>query len=338
MSEADNQNVVATRQGGQVQGNRPGNAAPLTWQEREAGFKKFVFENAQKQLVATLGGDRGKAAAARVALAIAATLRSTKKPQDILDCTPESVINCVAMSALTGLMPSGPTPKVYLVPQRPRKDAPPELQWRITSRGYIELGRRSGVSIMAAAIDEKDRLKISIGRVVEHEQADVTAQPTWESMLGVAVVATNIADGSTICCPWVPRQTIEERRAKSRNDGDGSIWSQWPVEMAIGAAIRWCFARGFIPCEGAELEAAIEEDDKAHTPTVIEATATVTSTPAPSETPAPTRRATRGAARSQEPEPRQIAERAPDYGAEQEGQRERERVPVGQQAGDDPPM
>lgn len=337
MSDIENPNAVATRQSGQVQNARP-NVAPLTWQEREAGFKKFVFENAQKQLVATLGGERGKAAAARVALAIAATLRSAKKPQDIIDCTPESVINCVAMSALTGLMPSGPTPKVYLVPQRPRKDMPPELQWRITSRGYIELGRRSGVSIMAAAIDEKDRLKISIGRVVEHEQADATAQPTWDSMLGVAVIATNIADGSTICCPWVPKQTIEERRAKSRNDGDGSIWSQWPVEMAIGAAIRWCFARGFIPCEGAELEAAIEEDDKAHASTIIDVTPTVTSTPASSETPTP-RRSGRGPARSQEPENRQISERPADLSAEaQEGQRERERVPVGQQTNGDPDM
>lgn len=336
MSDTDNPNAVATRPSGAVQGAQS-NRAPLSWQERETGFKKFVFEAAQKQLVAILGSERGKTAAARVALAIAATLRSAKKPQDIIDCTPESVANCVAMSALTNLMPSGPTPKVYLVPQRPRKDAPLELQWRITSRGYIELARRSGVSIIAAAIDERDRLKVSIGRVVEHEQADVTAQPTWETMMGVAVVATNIVDGSTICCPWVPIQTIKERRDKSRNDGEGSIWSQWPVEMALGAAIRWCFARGFIPCEGAELEAAIEEDDKAHAPTIVDVTPTVTSAPASSD--APPKRAGRGPARSQEPEPRQIPERPADFNAEaSEGQRERERAPVGQQANGDPDM
>jgi recombinational DNA repair protein RecT len=248
----------------------PAESAIAIQERQERDFKDFVFRSASKQLVSIMGTEGGKAAGARVTLAIASTLRTAKKPQDILDCTGDSIINCVTMSALTGLMPGGANAKVYLVPQRPNKESRPELQWRITHRGLCELARRSGTAIMAVPVGQDDRIEVAFGEAIAHEPADITAQPNWETMMGVIVTARNLATGTVIVRAWVPRAVIEARRAKSSNDSNPrySVWSLWPVEMALGAAIRYCFSRGYIPSEGAELDAALDQEDR---PTVIEA-------------------------------------------------------------------
>lgn len=275
----------------------PAESAIALQERQERDFKDFVYRSASKQLVSIMGTEAGKAAGARVTLAIASTLRTTKKPQDILDCTGESIVNCVTQSALTGLMPGGSNPKVYLVPQRPHKDARPELQWRITSRGLCELARRSGTAIIAIPVGQDDRIDVAFGEAIAHEPADITAQPNWDTMLGVIVTARNLATGTVIVRAWVPRAVIEARRAKSSNDRDPrySVWALWPVEMAIGAAIRYCFSRGYIPSEGAELDAALEQDDR---PATIEA-ASVERTPV---------------GRAGRSEPRAEQPRLPDHG------------------------
>jgi branched-chain amino acid transport system permease protein len=69
-------------------------------------------------------------ATGRLALAVRAAGVANPK---VYECTPASVAQAVAMSALTGLMPGGPKPEVYLIPRSGK------LEWQISARGLQAL-------------------------------------------------------------------------------------------------------------------------------------------------------------------------------------------------------
>ena len=322
-----NPNALAPRQNGGPPARKP-----------EDEFKIVVANIARKMLMSLMGEERGKTAALRVAMSIQAALKSARDPGAIMNCSESSIGNCIALCALTDLMPGGANPSVYLVPQAARKGEQPELQWRINHRGLATLARRGGYSVLPVPVALEDYLEVDCGEVVKHVPDNVTQTPYWTAddcnLAGVIVVIKDIKQCVTLFKLWVPFAVIRQRRAKSKMSDSGP-WAEWPIAMAQGAAIREAAARGALPVDSLELNEALAAEDQADAPMVVEASATVT--PTRTEAPKEQRKpSNRGPARSQEPEPRQIAERAPDYGAEQEGQRER--VPVGQQAGDDPPM
>lgn len=105
-------------------------------------------------------------ASGRLALALRVTMQLNPK---IGQCTPESIAQCVAMSALTGLMPGGVHPRCYLIPRNQRvktgqKDARGKdvwvdrftLSWQISYHGYEELAQRAGWGVQAIALSASD--------------------------------------------------------------------------------------------------------------------------------------------------------------------------------------
>lgn len=93
---------------------------------------------------------------ARIALT---TMKTT--PQ-LLECTPQSLLGALMLSAQTGMEP-GPLGHAYLVPRRNKGVM--ECTWILGYKGIIELARRSGqiVSIEAREVCEADEFDYQYG-------------------------------------------------------------------------------------------------------------------------------------------------------------------------------
>ena len=146
---------------------------------------------------------------------------------------------------------------MYLVPQAPRKGAPPELQWRITTRGIAILAARNGFGVRAVPVGADDFLQVSLGEVVEHN-GDPGYWPTdLSEIAGVAVVVRDLEHGHDVIRAWVPLDVIMRRRDMARTAG---MWREWPIEMAQKTAIKYAMARGIIPLDSPELATALTEE------------------------------------------------------------------------------
>lgn len=253
--------------------------AQRTPDERRTPTQRFgamVMQTAQKQLVAMLGTEAGKKAAHTVTMAMVSAMQKSKTPGAFLDVTEASIADCVATSYETQLYPGGPNPTVYLVPQAPRRDAQPELQWRITHRGLSILAARAGYTILAIPVSVRDRIVVQFGEAVEHEADPADWPGSLDDILGCILVIRRASDGITLARPWMPRAAIAQRKGKSRN---GDVWNEWPIEQAQKTVIKWGFARGYVPLDSPELRAALDADNRGD---IIDTTAEVVSTqPAP---------------------------------------------------------
>lgn len=240
-----------------------------------AAFAGAVQRTAQRQLAALAETADGQTAIRRVTLSFMTALQSARKPQDLANARPESIAACVAQSHDTGLYPGGPHPDVYLVPQSG------DLQWRITHRGLCKLAARAGYSIMTVPVGRADRVRISMGELVEHDQDPATCVESLDDLLGVAVVIRRMDTGAVVARPWVPAAIIDRRRRSSRMSSTGP-WKDWPIEMAQKSAILYCAARGTMPLESPEMDrvTAIEYREEEQLPAIeaapepIEATTT----------------------------------------------------------------
>lgn len=213
---------------------------------------------------------KAQEAAARVSLAFAAAARAARDPSALYGAAPESVGAAVALSALYDLMPGGPAPLVYLVPQGG------QLQWRLTHRGMATLAARAGYSIRTVPVRmaDRERVVMDLGEVLSYQPSDVSAVPAGlDDLAGVIVVVTG---GGSRVAHWVPGPTI--RRRASVSASKGGPWSAWPVAMAQGAAIREVVARGSLLLD---LPADTDDTEAPDAPPAIAAS------PAPRMLPAP---------------------------------------------------
>ena len=202
-------------------------------------FRSIVEDKASEFLSATLGSASGQEAAGKVALAFRAAAQSNDR---LYSCDPASVAQAIALSAMTGLMPGGPLPDVYLMP---RKN---QLQWFISHRGYLKLMSRTGTRIRSRFVLEGEKFEVSEGLNpnIIHEP-DLDLEPTWESLKAVYVVA-HCPDGNSDFIV-VRKKDIEKRRGNSdawRRNKSTSPWGQWPVEMALKTGIRYAISRGLV--------------------------------------------------------------------------------------------
>lgn len=235
----------------------PSDLPATTQRTPEQEFALRVSTTANKQLQAILGTDAGKKAAHTITMAMLSAMRTAKNPRAFLDVTMPSIASSVATSYDTGLYPGGPNPTVYLVPQAPRKGEQPELQWRITHRGLAILAQRAGFAVMAVPVHREDALTVSFGEAVDHQASPDAWPASLDDIVGVIVVVRRVSDGVTIARSWMPIAAIIQRKNKGR---DGSVWNEWPVEMAQKTAIKWAFSRGYVPLDSPEVRAAMEAD------------------------------------------------------------------------------
>jgi phage RecT family recombinase len=172
------------------------------------------------------------------------------------------VAQAVALSAMTGLMPGGPLPDVYLLPRGKN------LQWQVSHRGFSKLAANNGVRLRTKAVFESDTFNVIEGTEPSLEHIpDLNAEQSWDTLKAVYVVAF-YQDGSKDFVV-IRKADIEKRRANSdayKRDKNRSPWGQWPIEMALKTGLRYAFARGIVPMND-NMQNAYDHDGKqdAHT-------------------------------------------------------------------------
>jgi len=207
--------------------------------------------------------DEAKRAIDRV---VASLRKEAARSPAIYECTSSTVGQCVAMCALTGLLPGGPLPDVYLVPRRNNKAGGiMELHWQISFRGYLTLARRSGYQIKAVPVFDGERFAWTEGLnpSLEHEPS-LDRTETWDALRAVYVVAHT--QGMPAAFQVATKTTIDARRKAAQKD---DFWAKWPVEMAMKAAVRYAAQRGLIALD--EVAAYAHEMDGEQARTVIDA-------------------------------------------------------------------
>ena len=238
-----------------------------------------------------LGTEQAKAAATR--LAVALNVLGKRNP-DVYRADPQSIGECIAACALSGLAVGGAMPTCYVLPRkRSFKDKNDdwqsviELNWQLGFRGMISLANRAGFQIQAFPVyPERVPAFDNAGRFVIPTQRLPPVNRQIENLIGVVVKVRRMADGMDFGECFVEADQIEDRRAKSdawqrgqattyargRDAGkplppadiaraQSSPWYEWPEEMALKTAVRYACSRGMVPLDDAG-QRALEYDGK----------------------------------------------------------------------------
>lgn len=231
-----------------------------------AEFRRNAGVIARALLSEWVGDDRAHEATGRISAALAASAASARDPSDFYACTPQSIGTCIAISALTGIMPGvGPTALAYVLPQRPRANEAPQLQYSLSHRGLNALARRCGQTMVAIPVGKSDTIQSSADGEVEVLARDIDNPPTrFDDLRGVVVIVKEISNGVVLCRGWVPRKLIEQRRAMSRSftgrNPQYSPWSTWPIEMAMKTAMHYAISRGWCVIDDTSATRALNAD------------------------------------------------------------------------------
>jgi|TARA_R100000084_G_scaffold35354_2_gene14098 phage RecT family recombinase len=222
-------------------------------------FRNVVESKASDFLQAMVGTENGLQAAGRVALAFRQAAQTNDR---LYGCDPASVAQAVALSAMTGLMPGGPLPDVYLLPRGK------SLQWQVSHRGFSKLAAKNGVRLRTKAVFDTDEFHVIEGTEPNLRHVpDLNAEQSWTTLKAVYVVAF-YQDG-TKDFVVIRKADIEKRRANSdayKRNKNQSPWGQWPIEMALKTGLRYAFARGIVPMND-DMQNAYDHDGKQDTPT-----------------------------------------------------------------------
>lgn len=234
-------------------------------------YRQLVTTIATSLLADWVGAERAKEAAGRISAALSASAASARNPNDFYQCTTDSIGRCVAIAALTDIMPgTGSTALAYLIPRRPRKGEPPQLQYQLSHRGLNALARRTGQTMIAVPISHRDELTFSEDGDIRIVNRDIDNPPTSEDDLrGVLVLVRETRTGKTIVRGWVPVSLINVRREgsdsyryalKNAYAKNSDPWHQWYVEMAMKTAMHYAISRGWCVIDDAGAIRAVSID------------------------------------------------------------------------------
>lgn len=242
-----------------------------------AVFRKRAEDIAGSLLTEWVGEERSKEAVGRISVALTAAAAAAKDPKDFYACTAQSVATAIATSALTGIMPSiGASALAYVVPQRPRKNEQPQLQYMLSHRGLNALALRCGQQMIAVPIGKNDVLDVSPDGDTIVRSRDIDNPPmTYEELRGVVVVVRRIDSGQVICSQFVPKKLIDARKVMSRSaKSQYGPWANWPVEMSMKTAMHYAISRGWCVIDDTEATRALSAEQDVD---LLETTATRTS-------------------------------------------------------------
>lgn len=226
-------------------------------------YRQQVSRYAGAVLSDWVGEERAREATGRIAAAMSASAAASKDPSEFYKCTPQSVATCIAVAALTGIMPStGSSALAYVVPQRPRQGEPPQLQYMLSHRGINALARRSGQTMIPIPISHKDTIEVSDDGEVTILSRDVDNPPmNADDLRGVVVMVKQLDTGNITCRGWVPKKLIEARKGVSRSaKSEYSPWSKWYVEMAMKTGMHYAISRGWCVIDDTEAVRALSVD------------------------------------------------------------------------------
>ncbi|HRE87504.1 MAG TPA: recombinase RecT [Myxococcota bacterium] len=212
-----------------------------------ARWKSAISEDVRRAVSSMLTGDRAKDVAGRVMIALE---QARTTAPDIINCSPDSVKRALALMILTDTRPGGASPKLYLIPRRNRDVW--ELNAWFSHRALIDFAFRAGWIVSTALVSVEDSLIVEDGEV-RHVVTDPDNPPTkYEDLRGVVVYAWPKGDRASKVSRYVPKDTIDARRAVSDSaKGKFSPWHNWPVEMAEKTAIKYVVSRGLFPVDDA---------------------------------------------------------------------------------------
>lgn len=202
-------------------------------------FGRTVAALAEQGLVDMFGSENGKAAAARVAIAFRAAASAAKNPDDLYRCNPASVASCMALSAMTQIMPGGPNPGCYLIPKGG------VLGWWISSRGIKTLARRAGQVVATFPYFTFDTVEVNEFEQTMRLEKGAGDRDDYSKLVGIVVLVRDLNTGAKLAMRDVTKAQIEKRRAKSMQP-NGGPWKDWPMEMAEKTAVKFAAARGEI--------------------------------------------------------------------------------------------
>lgn len=200
-------------------------------------FGRTVSALAEKGLQEMFGSENGRAAAARVAVAFRAATAAAKDPSSLYKCSPESVASCMALSAMTQIMPGGPYPGCYLVPKAGA------LGWWISARGIKTLAQRAGQTIHTFPYFTFDAVDIDEFEQTMRLDKGEGDRDDYSKLMGIVVLVRDATTGAKRAMVNITREQIEKRRKKSTQP-NGDSWRDWPMEMALKTAIKYAAARG----------------------------------------------------------------------------------------------
>lgn len=221
---------------------------PAKQQPKPPAFRANVNKIATSLMTDWVGEDRAGEAVGRIAAALTSARASARDPRDFDLCTPESVGHCVAVAALTGIMPStGAGALAYVIPQRPRRDDPPQLQYRLSHRGLAALALRSGMHMTAIPVGMNDELTVTDDGRARIAKMDLDNPPeTMDELRGVIVVVKSEKRGHVIHSGFLAKKLIEKRRAMSLSyKANSGPWIDWPIEQAMKTAMHYAASRGW---------------------------------------------------------------------------------------------
>lgn len=239
--------------------------------EESRQFTRRVNQSAGRLLIEWVGEARAREAKGRITSAFSSAALSARDPSDFYACTAASVAQCVAISALTGIMPStGATALAYLIPRRPRKGEDPQLQYQLSHRGIAALASRAGMILIPVPVGYLDHLIIRDGEVSEHEGNPDEPPMYWDELRGVALLVKDRTTGVVLYRGWVAKVVIEKRRDMSDSfhwaEGEGdwakerSTWHKWGIEMAMKTAMHYAIGRGWAIIDDTEAVRALSMD------------------------------------------------------------------------------
>jgi|SRR5690606_11852740 len=242
-------------------------------------YRDHVTKIASFVLADWVGEEKARESIGRVSVALNAASASAKNPKDFYDCTPQSVATVVAVSALTGIMPStGAGALAWVIPRRDRKGEPPKLRYQLSHRGLNALAARAGMMMVAIPISKSDKVSLNAFGEVDLSGIDIENPPTTEDEFrGICVAVKSIGSGALITQNYIPKKVIDKRRAASdsyqfaeSNDWAKATdpWHKWYVEMAMKTAMHYAISRGWCIIDDAAAQRALTLDVESDLPAI----------------------------------------------------------------------
>lgn len=158
-------------------------------------------------------------------------LTEMKRTPKLMECTTESLLGGMMLSAQTGLEPGGPLGQAWLIPRWNGRAKVTEAQFQIGWRGYVQLAARSGVTLTARTVREDDLFEWEYGtsEFLRHRpKIDSESRPfAWYSL-------AHFADGRRSSFTVIDKNVAALARTMAQTD---KVWSKHYDAMARKTAI-----------------------------------------------------------------------------------------------------
>jgi recombination protein RecT len=178
------------------------------------------------------------------------TAISTDKTNNLVKCTPKSIIGAALQAAQLGLS-VGVMGEAWLVPYRNGDTY--EASFQLGYKGLIALAARANIMITAHVVHENDHFEYELGLEPKLRHVPIRgARGRSELWYAIARDRTN---GAYLASAVVDFEYVEKRRKANR--GKSPAWDQWSDEMALTKAVR-AVCR-FLPMT-VEMSAALASD------------------------------------------------------------------------------